>query len=420
MKLQASFIKELLVLIRDIPGLIVLFIMPVAMIIVISMVQDTTIQSLKGSKINILYIDNDEDILGTSLLEGLKKSELFNINEDKLSEKDAKQKVAKGDYRIAVLIPESSTDLIRKQIKPYISSIFNGGSSEQKKEFTKIQIKILSDPTTKITFRHTIISSLETYTAKIETQILLKILAENLEQMTGVKPEMNEEPVEAVEFVEEFAFEKETKITPNSTQHNVPAWTMFAMFFIVIPLAGNMIQERNDGSFFRLMTMPGSYLTVLVSKTSVYLLVAFVQFILMLLVGILILPACGLPILKIGSHPLALAFMGLTSGLAAIGYGLLVGTITNTHEQSGVFGSVSVIILAALGGIWYPIYAMPEIMQKISIISPLNWGLNGFYEIFLKDSGFINIIGNSSALIIFFIATIALSVFIEKAKRLNK
>ena len=140
----------------------------------------------------------------------------------------------------------------------------------------------------------------------------------------------------------------------------------------------------------------------------------------MLLVGIFILPALGLPVLKIGTHPVALAFMGLVSGLAATGYGILIGTIADTHEQSGVFGSVSVIILAALGGVWYPIYAMPEVMQKISIISPLNWGLNGFYEIFLKDSGFIKIIGNSSALIIFFIVTIALSVFIEKAKRLNK
>ena len=420
MRLRASIIKEFLVLIRDLPGLIVLFIMPLAMIIVISLVQDTTIQSLKGAKINVLYIDNDNDILGRSLLKGLEKSEMFNISEQKLSYNESKLSVAKGDYRIAVIIAEGTTDLIRKNIEPFIKNIFNGNSEIIENELSITQIKILTDPTTKNTFRHSILSSLETYTAKIETQILLKILAENLEKLTGVKPDIKDEPAETIEFVEEFAFEKEIDITPNSTQHNVPAWTMFAMFFIVIPLAGNMIQERDDGSFFRLLTMPGSYLNVLSSKTVVYLLVTFVQFILMLLVGMFILPALGLPVLKIGTHPGALAFMGLASGLAATGYGILIGTIANTHEQSGVFGSVSVIILAALGGIWYPIYAMPEVMQKISIISPLNWGLNGFYEIFLKDSSFINIIGNSSALIIFFIATITLSVFIEKAKRLNK
>ncbi len=420
MKLKASIIKEFLILIRDIPGLIVLFLMPAAMIIVISLVQDTTIQSLKGTKINILYINNDSDILGTTLLDGLKKSELFIIDEKKISEKDTKILVAKENYKIAITIPKGTTDLIREQIKPYIKSIFTGEKIDTTKHIRNTKIKILSDPTVKQTFRHTIISSLQTYTAKIETQIMMKILVENLEKMTGVKTKISEEAINTVEFIEEFAFEKETSITPNSTQHNVPAWTMFAMFFIVIPLAGNMIQERNDGSFFRLLTMPGSYLTVLGSKTIVYLIVTFIQFIMMLLVGIFILPAFGLPVLNLGSNPFALIIMGVASGLAATGYGILIGTISDTHEQSGVFGSVSVIILAALGGIWFPVYAMPAFMQKISVISPLNWGLNGFYEIFLKDGGFMQIIKYAILLFLFFIVTLFISTLIEKIKRLNK
>jgi ABC-2 type transport system permease protein len=419
MRLKASIIKEFLVLLRDIPGLIVLFIMPVAMIIVISLVQDTTIQSLKGTKINILYTDYDQDILGETLRTGLEKSELFNITDTLSDMSTLKQIVADEDFRIAVIIPKHSTNIIRKNIEPFISGLFTGEIAESD-SIQSSEIIILSDPTTKENFRNSIKLALETYTAKIETQILLKLLAENLESMTGVQADLTDQPSEAVVFTELFAFEKENEITPNSTQHNVPAWTMFAMFFIVIPLAGNMIQERNDGSFFRLLTMPGSYLIVLSSKTIVYLLVTFIQFILMLLVGIFILPAMGLPVLKLGSHPLALVVMGLISGLAAIGFGILIGTIANTHEQSGVFGSVSVIILAALGGIWYPIYAMPEIMQKISIISPLNWGLNGFYEIFLKDTGFSNIVGSLIALTLFFAVTLFLSVFFEKVKRLNK
>jgi len=419
MRLKASVIKEFLVLLRDIPGLIVLFIMPVAMIIVISLVQDTTIENLKGAKINILYTDYDNDILGQTLRKGLNESEMFNITDSLIEYNSLKKLVAENEFRIAVIIPQGTTEKIRKNIEPYIKNIFTG-ENKNNDSIQKSEIIILTDPTTKSTFRHSVISSLKTYTAKIETQILLRILAENLESVTGTKPEFTEEPANAVEFKEIFAFEKENEIIPNSTQHNVPAWTMFAMFFIVIPLAGNMIQERNDGSFFRLLTMPGSYLNVLSSKTVVYLSVTFIQFVLMILVGIFILPTLGLPVLKIGTHPFALAVMGLSSGLAAIGYGILIGTIANTHEQSGVFGSVSVIILAALGGIWYPIYAMPEIMQQISIISPLNWGLKGFYEIFLKDMGFINIIGSTVSLIVFFLFTISLSVIIEKAKRLNK
>lgn len=420
MRLKASVLKELLVLIRDIPGLIVLFLMPAVMIIVVTLVQDSTVQNLKGNTIDILYIDHDQDILGNTLLEGLQKSELFQITSILTSESDAKKMVAEGKYKMAVIIPKGTSDLIRKKVTPYINSVFSGESPTAEKETAQTRIKIISDPTLRATFRNAMLSSLQTYTAKIETSIMLQLLAENLEEMTGVKPELKEEPVDAVEFVEEFAFENETSIIPDSTQHNVPAWTMFAMFFIVIPLAGNMIQERNDGSFLRLLTMPGSYLTVLSGKTIIYMLVTFLQFVMMLAVGMFILPALGLPKLNLGTHLFALLFMGAASGLAATGYGVLVGTIAETHEQSGVFGSISVIILAALGGVWYPVYAMPAMMQNLSVLSPLNWGLNGFYELFLKAGDFSEIAVYSGALILFFIITIALSILIEKIKRIHQ
>jgi ABC-2 type transport system permease protein len=177
MRLKASIIKEFLVLLRDIPGLIVLFIMPVAMIIVISLVQDTTIQSLKGTKINILYTDYDQDILGETLRTGLEKSELFNITDTLSDMSTLKQIVADEDFRIAVIIPKHSTNIIRKNIEPFISGLFTGEIAESD-SIQSSEIIILSDPTTKENFRNSIKLALETYTAKIETQILLKLLAE--------------------------------------------------------------------------------------------------------------------------------------------------------------------------------------------------------------------------------------------------
>ncbi len=419
LKLKASVIKEFLVLIRDIPGLIILFLMPAAMIIVVTLVQDSTLKSLSENKIKILYIDNDNDILSKSLKEGLLKSDIFEIDTALTSFAEAKKEVANGKYRIAVIIPEGATDTIRKNVKPIVNNIFAPGENKQEININKLEIQILTDPTTKNTFRQTVISNLQTYTSKIETQILFKILAEQLEVLTGAKTNILDKPVETIVFKETFAYEKETSIKPNSTQHNVPAWTMFAMFFIVIPLAGNMIHERDNGSFFRLLTMPGSYLTVLGSKTIVYLGITLLQFLLMILAGIFILPLFGLPVLHLGTHPLALLATALASGLAAVGYGILVGTIAETHEQAGVFGSVSVIILASLGGIWFPVYAMPAIMQKISIISPLNWGLESFYDIFLKNGTFSDILPEISALLMFFIITILISYLYERAKRLR-
>ena len=418
-KLKASVIKECLVLIRDIPGLIILFAMPAVMIIVVTLVQDSTLKNLSNRKIKILYVDNDNDILSKSLKEGLFNSEIFEIDTAVTSFIEAKKEVASGRYRIAIIIPAGATDTIRKNVRPVITNFFMPGENNKEVNFKKLEIQILIDPTTKNTFRQTVISNLQTYTSKIETQILFKILAEQLKEVTGSKPNLLDKPIETVVFKETFAYEKETDIKPNSTQHNVPAWTMFAMFFIVIPLAGNMIHERENGSFFRLLTMPGNYFTVLGSKTIVYLGITFLQFILMILAGIFILPLFGLPVLHLGTNTPALIITALSSGLAAVGYGILVGTIAETHEQAGVFGSVSVIILASLGGVWFPVYAMPPIMQKISIISPLNWGLESFYDIFLKNGNLIDILPEISTLLLFFIITILIAFFYEKSKRLR-
>ena len=71
--------------------------------------------------------------------------------------------------------------------------------------------------------------------------------------------------------------------------------------------------------------------------------------------------------------------------LAACGYGLMLGTLARTLEQATMFGAVSVVCAAALGGIMVPVYVMPPVMQTISMFSPLAWGLNALVEISVRE-----------------------------------
>jgi ABC-2 type transport system permease protein len=97
--------------------------------------------------------------------------------------------------------------------------------------------------------------------------------------------------------------------------------------------------------------------------------------------------------------------MSVSIALAATGYGIMLAHIASTHEQAASFGTVSVIIMAALGGIWVPTFVMPELMRQISRFSPLNWGLEGFYDIILRGGGFLDIIPEISILLLFFLIT---------------
>ena len=170
-----------------------------------------------------------------------------------------------------------------------------------------------------------------------------------------------------------------------------------------------MIKERNDGISVRLRTMPGSYLTHVLGKIIVYLCVCMIQFVLMLLVGVYILPMLGTEILEMGSDYSAMMLMAVSSGLAATGFGVMLGTLATTHEQASTFGAISVVVAAALGGVMVPVFVMPEIMQKVSVISPLSWGLNGFLDIFLREGNLFEVLPDAMKLLMFFISTLLIS-----------
>ncbi|HNX07721.1 MAG TPA: ABC transporter permease, partial [Bacteroidales bacterium] len=205
----------------------------------------------------------------------------------------------------------------------------------------------------------------------------------------------------------------------NSVQHNVPAWTMFAIFFIFLPLAGGIIKERDYGTFIRLRFMPGSFSTIIAGKIILYTVVGCIQFLMMLAVGRYLLPAIGLPALIIGKSYMAIAAVVLSASLAATGFGVLIGTFFSTHQQMVTFGSISVIILAAIGGIFVPIYIMSKTMAKVSKYSPLEWGMNAFNEIFLHNGSFLNVYMDALKLLLFSFTAFLLSFLYYKFKRIH-
>ena len=113
---------------------------------------------------------------------------------------------------------------------------------------------------------------------------------------------------------------------------------------------------------------------------------------------------------------LLMSTVALFSGLAAIGFGILLGTIAKTHEQSAPFGATMVVILAALGGVWVPVFIMPLFMQYISRISPMNWGLNAFYDVLLRNGGLSQILPEIILLLLFFLITTTIAILYDNLK----
>lgn len=424
MKLLYSIYKEYKVLTRDRAGLAITFIMPTVLILIITLIQDTTFRSVNEASVPLLIVDRDHDSLSVALEKSLINSKFFVITKKQMTDEETKTEIAKGTYFIGVIIPENTSKKLREKSGARVTKLLNSFSgdtteTENALDTNKLNVQLFFDPITKKSFKTTVSNSFERIISQIEMQSMMNALNEKMQESFPLAKPSPLEVSPIVNLKEDYASYNNSSIIPNSVQHNVPAWTLFAMFFICIPLAGNIIKERDDGSAFRLLTMPGSYMIVILGKMLTYVIVSLIQFALMLCVGVFVLPMMGMPELNIGDSLPVLFLVAFSSGLAATGFGLLVGTIATSHDQASLFGAVFVIILAAIGGIWVPTFVMPEVMKNISVISPLNWGLEAFYGIFLRNFGLKEIFPEVAKLLAFFAASLGGAYLYQKYKRLK-
>lgn len=417
-KLLASAYKEFLLLIRDIGGLAILFIMPLLLVITITLIQDNSFKTIKQNKIPIIVVDNDQGEVSQNILENLKTSDLFELSEQS-NEKLVEELVQNGEYQLAIVIPENLSEDLNAKVSENVDGILAKFGAEEetlpskKSELVAKEVKLYFDPATQFSFRNSIKSGIAQMVSKIETQ---SIYAAFQEQITDDPNEKIFETDAFISFKEIIPNGDTEALIPNSSQHNIPAWSLFAIFFIILPLSINMVNEKNQGTFVRLRTHPVSYATVLGGKTMVFLAVALIQFAFMLLVGIYLFPLLGLPKLDVSGRLPLLFVVAFFAGLAAVGLGLLLGTVAKSQEQSAPFGATFVVILAAIGGVWVPVFAMPKIMQTLSKLSPMNWGLEAFYDVFLRNVGLRELVPEITLLLLFFGVTTLIAIIYHNRK----
>jgi ABC-2 type transport system permease protein len=448
--------KDALLLLRDWPGLAILFIMPAVLLIVLTFIQENAIPAT-SSGFKMIIVNADSSALGDNIVQDLTNSKYFNFIRYGTTE-EAKQAILDGKSQFAVIISDSATEKLFNLIRI---------SSESGKDTNKIPVSNLAgvvflyDPAMPSMIKDAINMPLKTFIQLSAVKILVAQYAEEVnksvtkhssdfaanlskenyfnnipdfpyknEIIKRFNDELNKRtkedskinlPVnlsfnsEIVRIDELAARNENSDFKPNALQHNIPAFTLFAMFFIVIPLAGSILNEKINGTFNRLKTFPVSYIEIISSKIAVFLIVCILQFIFMMFVGIYIMPMLGeLSSINLNVSYPALLLALIASSLAAIGFGIIVGTFASTHGQAATFGSVMVVILALLGGIFVPSSLMPKILQGISMISPLRWGTDAFLSVFNRDEGIGKIWLELCLLFGFFGASIIFSLRIFK------
>ena len=116
LKIITATAKEILLLLRDRTGLLVLFLMPAILVIVITLVQENVMELTGQKKTQVLFLDLDQGDLGRSLQTQLKSGnlELVVWDEGRKDMADIQKAVADGDYQVGIVIPKDASSRFKE------------------------------------------------------------------------------------------------------------------------------------------------------------------------------------------------------------------------------------------------------------------------------------------------------------------
>lgn len=375
--------KEWLLLIRDWHGLLLLFVMPTVFILIMTFALQN--QFSNTTQIDYYLVNQDGGSYSQKLSEALNSAGNFRQLPSSFDESELRQRVSQDETHFLVVI---SHDF------------------EQKLGLDTVAHLYIAPGTT------------ATIAQWVESQLQQQITRLYLEQNTGELFDFDEElkNLDADKFVITRSLYGQEQARPSSVQQNVPAWLLFSMFFIAIPLSTTLIHERQQGTLARLQTMGSSPLLILFGKMIPYFGINLLQVVAMLLVGIFLVPALGGDQLQLGPSYAGLLLISISASLAAVCYALLVAQLANTVEQATIFSGVCNIIMAAIGGVMVPRFMMPPTMQELSELSPMAWGLDGFFDILLRNGNAVDVLPESAALSGFAIIMLGLAALLASRK----
>jgi ABC-2 type transport system permease protein len=199
-----------------------------------------------------------------------------------------------------------------------------------------------------------------------------------------------------------MAQEGEEESTPGlGFDQSVPG--MATMFVLMTALGGVVIllQDRQQWTLQRLIVMPVSRAQLLGGKILARFTTGMITFAVMVLVG----AAIGI---DWGNSPLAVLLLMVSYTLCVTALTFAIAPFIRSVEQASGLTVMLSIVLAAVGGAWWPLEIVPDLMQVVGRISPVAWAMDGFNQLVFYEAGLSDVLLD---VVVLFAASFVLFVF---------
>ncbi len=172
----------------------------------------------------------------------------------------------------------------------------------------------------------------------------------------------------------------------------------------LIAASEGLLFERLEGTLRRMVITPTSKAIILTGKIAGRLGSGLVQMAVLIGVGALLLGV------NWGRSPLALALIVVSFALAAVAFGVLLGTFAKTRSQAGWLSVMFGMVTAALGGAWWPLEITPPIYQTVVKALPTTWAMIGFNDVLVRGESAAGVLPEVAILLAFAVVFFGIGV----------
>ncbi|MQC24780.1 MAG: ABC transporter permease [Chloroflexi bacterium] len=361
-RLLALMRKETLQIVRDRRTLALVFIMPIMQLLLLGYAATSDVRNIP-----LAVLDQDKSPASRTLLDSFRTADYFREAFDVNSENELRSLIDSGRARTGLIIPPDYSSRLAAGQPAQVAFIIDG-----------------SDPA----IAGTALAAATLIGQARATALTVERLAARGMAVTAAP-----------------AIEVRARVWYNpdliSAYYMIPALVgLILQFLTVILTATAIVRERERGTIEQLIVTPLTAAELIVGKLAPYVVIAFIDTLLILAGGVLLF---GVPIN--GSLPLLLLLSGLFL-ISNLGVGLLISTATSTQQEAIIMAIFYNLPSMFLSGFIYPVAAMPRVLQFISYAIPLRYFLIVVRGIVLKAVGVPELWPEVIALSIFAVAVI--------------
>jgi ABC-2 type transport system permease protein len=185
---------------------------------------------------------------------------------------------------------------------------------------------------------------------------------------------------------------------------------MFVLLAVMFGTAMGVHDEQDWGTLSRLLVAPSGFTPLLIGKLLARFVVGVLQMLCLFLWGHWMFSV------SLGSSPIAFVLLTLATVFAIVAMGMLVAGLARTREQTLPLGLTFMMLLSALGGLWWPQSIQPQWMSRIGPAVFTTWAMHGLNDLILRDRGVAAIGVPAGVLVAYGAVTLALGLHLFRRR----